>query len=976
MRRVFGIILVSCLLFGCGKEEQKQLAKPEDLNAPGMLIGVPQGAAAMTVAEQRFDQATIRYYGALIDGYTAVQNRKLDAFVFDRQNLLYVCRTNPELAVLPQGLTDEHIVVGMPKSHTALAAEVNAFIARYLADGTYQEMYQRWVQGEHPQMPDIPTPQNPTRKLTVAAEGLNEPMNYFKADGTLTGFDIEFAKRLALALNAELAFVSADFGGMIAATEAGKVDLMITNLNATPERAEQLLLSDPYLITDIAVLIHRDRLAEMPIQHIREMAGRKAAYPVGSSFVELTEPYVQGIEWLAFNDFPSCLQAVLAGKVDGTMADEPVARLAAATYPEELSLAHLYADDCYGFAFQKGSPLAKQVSDIIRKLKEAGELERLRKKWCEGRPEKKVLDAYTFSGKNGHLVYATDPTLEPMVYVGPGGEVTGLEIDLVRRIAFELGKTVEVVQVTFSALIETLLSKRVDMIGSAVSITEERKQRVDFSESHYQGGLALITRKQGKGQAIASLNELSGKRIGVLSGTTMDMAAKARIQHAHIVYFNAFADQPIALNANKIDAFLMEEPMARLVCARQPHLTTLKEPLSTFEYAFIFPPCEEALCAAFSKEIERMLADGTAQALQTKWFDHPNTKKTMPQPPTSPQGTLRYATVPELAPFTYLEDGNLVGYDIEMATLAAHALGYTLEPMICDWKSYLEAVASGKVQFGVACTAITEERRQRMRFSTPNYAGGLVAVVASAPPPKASSETFLSAVLSSFERTFLREGRWRLILDGLKVTVIITLFAALLGTLLAFGVCALRRSASPFLATLGKGYIALVQGMPILVILMILYYIVFASLDVSAVLIAILGFGLNFAAYVGEMFRTGIDSIPKGQSEAAAALGFRRFAAFRKVIFPQVLLRILPIYRGEFINMLKMTSIVGYIAIQDLTKMSDIIRSRTYEAFFPLIATALIYFAVAHLLASVLVWLEKRLNPLARRAKTRKGGAQ
>lgn len=213
-----------------------------------------------------------------------------------------------------------------------------------------------------------------------------------------------------------------------------------------------------------------------------------------------------------------------------------------------------------------------------------------------------------------------------------------------------------------------------------------------------------------------------------------------------------------------------------------------------------------------------------------------------------------------------------------------------------------------------------------------------------------------------------------MILEGLEVTILITIIAAIMGTILAFPVCFIRRSKSLFWQAIGKIYVSLMQGMPILVILMLLYYVVFAKIDINAVLIAVLGFGLNFAAYVGEMLRTGIASIPKGQTEAAYALGFSPSKTFLKIILPQAMRHILPIYRGEFINMLKMTSIVGYIAIQDLTKMSDIIRSRTYEAFFPLISTAIIYFVIAWLLTLGLELIERKLDPKMKQRKLEKGG--
>ena len=153
------------------------------------------------------------------------------------------------------------------------------------------------------------------------------------------------------------------------------------------------------------------------------------------------------------------------------------------------------------------------------------------------------------------------------------------------------------------------------------------------------------------------------------------------------------------------------------------------------------------------------------------------------------------------------------------------------------------------------------------------------------------------------------------------------------------------------------------QGTPAVVLLMILYYIVFGKSGLNAVVVAIVGFSLNLAAYVSEMMRSGIESIDPGQREAALALGFTEKQAFYKFIFPQATTRFLPVYRGEIVSLLKNTSIVGYIAIQDLTKMSDIIRSRTYEAFFPLIATALIYFLLAWVISLILSKVEKMTDP-------------
>ena len=181
--------------------------------------------------------------------------------------------------------------------------------------------------------------------------------------------------------------------------------------------------------------------------------------------------------------------------------------------------------------------------------------------------------------------------------------------------------------------------------------------------------------------------------------------------------------------------------------------------------------------------------------------------------------------------------------------------------------------------------------------------------------------------------------------------------------MLAFLICLFRRADSFLANKICNLYVKLLQGTPMVVLLMILYYVVFGKSGLASMWVAVIGFSLNFAAYVSEILRSGIESIDGGQREAALALGYSENQAFFKFIFPQAAVRQIPVYRGEIISLLKNTSIVGYIAIQDLTKMSDIIRSRTYEAFFPLIVTAVIYFILAWIIALVLKLVLKRLDP-------------
>lgn len=232
--------------------------------------------------------------------------------------------------------------------------------------------------------------------------------------------------------------------------------------------------------------------------------------------------------------------------------------------------------------------------------------------------------------------------------------------------------------------------------------------------------------------------------------------------------------------------------------------------------------------------------------------------------------------------------------------------------------------------------------------------------------------SFLQRAGESFNKTFLREQRWKLIVSGLLVTLLISVLSALFGTLIGFGLCLQLRSKNSFLHGLANAFVRIIQGIPIVVLLMVLFYIVFASAQMNGIIVAIIGFSINFGVYVSVMMRTGIEAVDKGQWEAASSLGFKRFDTFRYVIAPQALHHTLPVYKGEFISMVKITSVVGYIAIQDLTKASDIIRSRTYEAFFPLIVTALIYFILAWGLTLLLDLAEITIDP-KKRSRTPKG---
>ena len=218
----------------------------------------------------------------------------------------------------------------------------------------------------------------------------------------------------------------------------------------------------------------------------------------------------------------------------------------------------------------------------------------------------------------------------------------------------------------------------------------------------------------------------------------------------------------------------------------------------------------------------------------------------------------------------------------------------------------------------------------------------------------------INSLFDSFYNNLIVEDRYRMILDGLQVTLLITLCAAVLGTLLGGLVCWMRMSRWKWLQQAARVYIDLMRGTPVLVLLMLMYYVVMAPLDATGIVVAVVTFAMNTAAYISEMLRTTIQGIDRGQTEAGLALGFTPRQTFLKIVLPQVVRAVMPVYQGEIISLLKGTSIVGYIAVADMTRASDLIRSRTFDAFFPLIVTAVIYFVMAWLIGLLLQSLVQR----------------
>ena len=243
---------------------------------------------------------------------------------------------------------------------------------------------------------------------------------------------------------------------------------------------------------------------------------------------------------------------------------------------------------------------------------------------------------------------------------------------------------------------------------------------------------------------------------------------------------------------------------------------------------------------------------------------------------------------------------------------------------------------------------------------------------------KLTDVKWIADMISSFKLNFIDGDRWEWLVEGLLNTLLITLFATLIGIAIGIIIAIVRSTYDKNEESLkkrgGAGYVILktanavcnlyltvIRGTPVVVQLLIWYFIIMAS-STNGVLVAIIAFGINSGAYVAEIFRGGIMSIDNGQFEAGRSLGFNYLQTMIYVIAPQMIKAVLPTLCNEFIVLLKETSIAGYVGIMDLTKAGDLIRGRTFSAFMPLIAVALIYLVVVMLFTWLVGKLERRLR--------------
>ena len=457
-----------------------------------------------------------------------------------------------------------------------------------------------------------------------------------------------------------------------------------------------------------------------------------------------------------------------------------------------------------------------------------------------------------------------------------------------------------------------------------------------------------------------SISELQDKTIGILIGSMFDSASHDRLPNANYLYFQSYGDLVSALRSGKIDAIPMDYFDILDLANENEDLGYIDETLYDQQIGYIFNKDERGdklrnQVNEFLKEIE---ASGLKEDLYNKWVNDLNADMYDYDKLPGPNGTLHVATNATSNHISYIRDGKLVGYEVELFALFCEKYGYRFEYGLIDFSAIVASVTTNKADIAISCLSYSEERAKNVNYSDFIMDSPIHFVVRK--NNSVTNTNFIDSIINSFYNTFIIEDRYKMFISGCITTLSMTILSVIFGTLFTY---LKARNNDGLFNKFVDFMIWLIHGMPTVVLLMILYYVIFGRVSVSGFIVAVICFSLTFACSMYSMLKNAENAIDKGQKEAAYTLGYNDTQTYFKIIFPQSVTYFMPSYNAEIVSLIKATAVVGYIAVQDITKIADIVRSRTFEAFFPLIAIAIMYFIMAAILSAIVKHIDFKINP-------------
>ena len=701
---------------------------------------------------------------------------------------------------------------------------------------------------------------------------------------------------------------------------------------------------------------------------IAELDGRRIGILTGSVYDDISMQLAPNGEFAYFNTVSDLVSAIHANKADAFAIDENIAREVIRENPDLGYIKQPVMTVDSGLLFPKteqGNILRQQFDEFLTKAKESGLKQELEDKW-DNYDDNTAMSGYeALEDINGTLnlaVYAENP---PYAFI-MNGMIVGYDIELAMNFCKENGYGLNIINITLDGLLSAVQSGKADFGGGGLNITEERKKTVDFSiPTSTFSGYFIVRSTATSDLAYEHINELNGKRIGISTGTVYDAPTNERFPDSKFEYYSNSADLLEALRSGKIDAYASDYNLVREIVTDNPDIGYIPEVFIKQLPAFAFSKKEkgEKLMKQMNEFLSTIEESGLRQKLYNRWFEYYEDAEMADYSTLEGNnGVLKVGCSGMDHPFSFIRNEKVTGYEAELAYLFCEKYGYKLEFEIMSFNGTISALESGKIDMACGAIAITEERKENVNFSVPICENNGYFLVNKT---TRKTKSLFENLKESFYSTFIVENRWKMFMSGALVTMAITVLSIICGTILGFAAYLKARNGNDdsLFNRFVNFMIWLIQGLPMVVLLMILYYIIFGSISISGFVVAVIGFTLTFACSMYSMLKAGEKAVDKGQREAAFTLGYTPMESFYKIILPQAAYHFMPSYKGEIVSLIQATAVVGYIAVQDITKIGDIVRSRTYEAFFPLIMIAIMYFVMAAILTSIVNRIDIFIDP-------------
>ena len=966
---IMAFITILLAFVGCGAEKNGDIGsggetKLSDLS--GKKIGVVTGSIQAIKLPGLIPDATYLEFNTYADLIVAFNAKKVDAFSTDESIYKAMLWEGQSVDRIDEAIDlSDYGMIFEKGADLDLQNKVNSYIAKIKDNGTHKALEDKWFGDSEPtvfETYDDLDGANGTLKIGVSSA--SKPFVYIK-DGKYAGFEVELMIGFCREYGYRLEFEDTAFAAIMSGVSSGRYDIGMSGITITEERRESVDFSAVNHTEDLVLVIHK----QSDVKTFEDYKNANVGITTGTYAATIIHDVFPDATVKEFASVPDMMLALTQGKIDIILNDVSYYTCMKWEGMNVDRLEEPYTTTDFGIAFKKGenAQLREQMNAFIAKIKENGEYDRLQEKWFGDTEPTECADPSTLTGENGTLKVGTNNEVKPFGYI-KNGRIVGYDVDFLVAFAKEYGYKLDIEEVVFPSLLAGLQTGIYDLSIAGLSITEERRETIDFSDPYHREDMIFII----KGDNSSSLDQFNGATLGVVTGSLYGGYSREQFPNATIKEFNTFADVLVALKGGKVDGIMLDKPNFNSVARTDKNLSCITVPAYSVEIGFGFQKNDagNALQAQMNEFLKELKANGKIDELIDKWYGETEPEETIPLDElSSNEKTLQVAIDTTRKPFVYMYEGKPVGFEIEVLYMFCKEYGYNVNISDISFASGLAGLASEKYDLVCGGLYMTDERKESVNFSDPY----MNAEVVMAKCERSGFENFMLSLRDSFEKTFIREQRWKLIAEGICTTMIISVFSVLGGTLLGFALYMLARSKTKWLSKLAKGfakvYSTIIAGTPTLVVLMILFYIVFTSPDMSGVVVAIIGFILTFGSFVYEQLSLTVSGVDNGQLEAAYALGYSRNQTFFRIVLPQAMKMFLPSYSGEIVSLIKATSVVGYIAVNDLTKMGDIIRGNTYEAFFPLIAVALIYFAITWGVAGLLGILKRKAEPKRRKNK-------